>query len=492
LKTSGRVLILLLAFCFCAVCATPNRARGDSASTATAAAVPPALADLRGFRGRVDYTAYREDESQAPAIEGSLNVDERGWELDERASAYVLHADAAHTSVTSHGDTMAVVDLFEAGALANAWAAALGTLAAHPITATDNPNSWISSEGLRIYLDASGSRLIGIADIAGRNDVGYVFDDWTRSGPITVPQHILRLRRGIPDARYAISHYSVTPAVSVAPLTVRQVLPSMTLGASGRARAIGWSAPGPSAAAMLPFQFAVLACLLLAALFVAGWTRRDALVLTLCRKMARDPRGWRRAGISIFVGPDGVLHFNGLRYRVGPHFYNRAALIQYSALFLRVSAPGVPHVVILARRFRPTELGIRQRPSRRPAPGFTLVETIIATALFSGVILFGIYPALAVLSRADALARERARAVAIASNALEDEEAACAYGVQTGSLTTTVDGLVLTVTVQPGATSFENDLDISVGDNSGKVLAHLASIIGPPVQAPPNSSGGPP
>jgi type II secretory pathway pseudopilin PulG len=148
--------------------------------------------------------------------------------------------------------------------------------------------------------------------------------------------------------------------------------------------------------------------------------------------------------------------------------------------------------VILARRFRPAELGIRRHPTRRTAPGFTLVETIIATALFSAVILFGIYPALAVLSRADALAQERARAVAIASNALEDEEAACAYGVQTGSLTTTVDGLVLTVSVQPGATSFENDLDISVADKSGKVLAHLASIIGPPVQAPPNSSGGPP
>lgn len=485
LRTSVRVFLVALV-----VGLAPSDARAADAVALNNE--PPALAAMQGFRGRIDYLARREGETQESTVQGTLVIGDHRWTLDERTAAYTLHADDTGASIASHNDALTVGDLFEADSLANAWAAAVAALATQPVTATDTPNSWISSEGIRIYVDASGSQLLGIADVAGRNDIGYVFDEWTQAGPLAVPQQILRLRRGMPDARYDVTSYSVTPSASAGSPVSRPVVPSVNVQPAASARATASSAAVP-AANLLQLQLAALACLLLGALFVAVWTRRDALLLTLCRRMARDPRGWRRVGVSIFVGPDGALHFDGLRYRVGPHFYNRAALVQCSTLFLRVSAPGVPHNVILARRFGPAELGIRQRPTRRPtAAGFTLVETLLATTLFSAIVLFGIYPALVVLSRADALAQERGQAVSIASNALEDETAASAYGMQTGTATTVVDGLTLTVAIGPGANTFEHDIDIRVADNAGNVLAHVSSILGPPVKAPPNSSGGPP
>jgi hypothetical protein len=164
-------------------------------------------------------------------------------------------------------------------------------------------------------------------------------------------------------------------------------------------------------------------------------------------------------------------------------------------LFLRVSAPGVPRASILPRKFRPIDLGIASRRTRKSAArAYTLVETIVATALFASIILFGIYPALAALSRADALAQARSLAVIIASNALSDEQAADYYdgGAPQGTTVTDVDGLVLTVTVTANGFRGARDLDITVTDGGGDTLASVASMLGPPVKAPPDSGGGPP
>jgi len=161
---------------------------------------------------------------------------------------------------------------------------------------------------------------------------------------------------------------------------------------------------------------------------------------------------------------------------------------------VRVSSPAVPHVVILPRKFTRIELGVAARGSRKHAPGFTLIETMVATALFAGVVLLAVYPAIAAVARADAVARERAEAVVLASNALADEEAVSAYDTSGsfGKTTTSVDGLTTTVTVSPGTIRDESDLDVVVTDSTGDVLAHVVSWLGVAVGAPPSSGGGPP
>jgi len=126
--------------------------------------------------------------------------------------------------------------------------------------------------------------------------------------------------------------------------------------------------------------------------------------------------------------------------------------------------------------------------------GFTLVETIVATALFAAIVLLVVCPSIAAVAHADAMAGERSEAVIIASNALADEEAASEYGAgaSVGDATTTIDGLTLTVTVSPGTIRDESDLDIVVNDSGGNVLVHVVSWLGVPIDAPPNSGGAPP
>src|SRR5207253_1503032 len=110
--------------------------------------------------------------------------------------------------------------------------------------------------------------------------------------------------------------------------------------------------------------------------------------------------------------------------------------------------------------------------------------------LFAAVILLGVYPALIAAARADALARDRAAALVIATNAVADEQAADAYGrrLPDGVAVTRVDGFTLTVTVTPAAPRFMSDLDVQVADAGGRVLAHVVSFLGPPV-LPPRQSG---
>jgi hypothetical protein len=451
---------------------------------------PPALAELRDFRGTIQYVARRDGALGTQDVVGSLVIDNGRFSFNERSARYALHADLNGASAVVDGEPAAVGDIFEAEPLANAWAAAAGLIATERFSPARGTSVWISSAGMRLYLDPTGARLEGMNDGSGRNHLGFVFADWSQFGPIAAPQRILSLRDGVPNAAFSISHYVVDPA-SRAGTSGRapfQEIARLSQSLGGTTRIAPWET---SSAQPVALQLGLLGAMLLLSAFAVAWTRRDALLLALCRTLARDPRGWRRAGVSIFVGPDGALTFDGIRYRVGPHFFNRVALVQVSVLFLRVSAPGVPRIVILPRRFRPIDLGIR---IKRTSAGLTLIETIVATAFFTSLIMLAIYPALLALSSADQRAQRRDEASSIALDALSDQQAASAYGVQpaTGTTMTTIDGLSLTVTLTPAGLHNVDDLDIMVADASGNALAHVVGMIGPPVAPPPHSGGGPP
>ena len=462
-----------------------------AAAISPASVVPSALADLRGFRGRIDYEARRDGLPSAPVVTGTLVVRDGTWTLDEQTARYALHAGSTGSSIDIGGTSAAVDDLFAPGALSNAWAGALGVIATEQGSAIGNERSWTFAE-LCVFVDFSGARMLGISDLAGAGDTSYALSDWTRAGALDVPGRILRIRAGLPDAAFTIGNYRVTPAPAE-PHGDGRLVP-FSVATRQHARDAETLAGGDSApSSRLVYATAGLACVLLVVIAALAWLRKDVLLQMWCRRLSRDARGWRRAGVCVFVEPDGALHFDGMRYRVGPHFYNRAALVQSSALFLRISAPAVPRAVIVPRKFRPIDLGIRLARTRRAAAGFTLVETLFATAMFAAVVLLGVYPALVAVARADAMAAERAQAVVLASNALADEEAVNDYdgGAPLGSATTVIDGLTLTVTVSTGSIRSVSDLDVMVTDSGGTTLAHLTSWLGIPVKSPPNS-GGPP
>src|SRR6202022_4228844 len=146
-------------------------------------------------------------------------------------------------------------------------------------------------------------------------------------------------------------------------------------------------APIPSAWPL----FTELLALLMIALGIVGWTRRDALMDHLSRRLAADSRAWRREGVSVFVSPEGVLFFEGRPYRVGAAFYGRPALIQSSPLFIRVSAPGESRVLVLARK---SQLRARPVVARRSPTGFTLIEALAASAVFATVVVAAVFPTL--------------------------------------------------------------------------------------------------
>jgi type II secretory pathway pseudopilin PulG len=438
----------------------------------------------------VDYIARRTGFEGAPTIVGTLIVRDRTWTLRERTDLYDFHAGTDGSWIDAADTTADVDDVFNADPLANAWAAALGMIVTQPIRPSAGAGAWTAGT-LHVFVDATGARITGISDASGGADAAFVLDAWTTSGGLSLPTRVLRLRNGVPDAGYAISEYRVVASVpdgqglkpiGGAAYDLNRARQATTLLLGPSDSRVAWGASSAAA----------LGSLLVLCFFAVVWTRRDTIVLSLCRTMARDPRGWRRAGTSIFVEPDGALWFDGMKYRVGPHFYNRAALVQCSILFLRVSAPGVPRATILPRKFRPVDLGVRQRLGT--SRGFTLLETLTATALFAAIVLLAIYPALAAVARADAIAAQRAEALVLASNALADEETIDAYdgGAPQGTASTTTDGLTLTVTVTPGSMRGISDLDVNVADSSGAVLVHLTSWLGAPVKSPPHSGGGPP
>jgi hypothetical protein len=454
------------------------------------AALPPAIMAMRSFRGRIDYVVRR-DGTTGGSVSGTLVIRDDSWQLDERTPGYELRADAGSAAMVAGGDPIQVDDLLNADPLANAWAAVFGMAATQPVAQGPADRVWVIGD-VRFFLDPSGARVSAFAEAEGAQ-VAYTLDAWSSAGSLIVPGRILRLRNGVPDAAFSVSGYRVTPAFAPAavPKTDAFYAPDRVVGSHPNRFVV---APVDVRIDWLASCAAALACLLVGALAAVAWSRRDALLLALCKRMARDPRGWGRAGVSIYVEADGLMVFDGMRYRVGPHFYARAALVQQSALFLRVSAPAVSTVVILPRKFRPIDLGIRPSGRRTPAAGFTLVETLVATALFAAVVLLVVYPAIVAVARSNDLAAQHLEAAVVAADALGDEESVAEYdgGAPLGTTTTAVDGMTLTVTVSPGTIPDERDLDVKVTTAGGTELAHVASWLGVAVKSPPNSSGGPP
>jgi type II secretory pathway pseudopilin PulG len=433
---------------------------------------PVALADVRG---RIAYVGQRDGAENSPAVSGTLVLDGSNWHLDERSGSYALHLDGFGSAITQDGKMYAVDDVFETEMLANAWAAVLGSMSALSLARSGSDGSWSADSGVRAYLAADGAKIVGIVDAQGRDGMSFAMDDWTAVGPFQAPRKILRLRGGVPEASYSISHYSFAPFID-APHGQGHAT-AMSIGTLDDQRRVLLNSFTPI---RLASEILALFGLLAAGLCAVIWFRRDAFVAAACRLAAKDPRGWRRAGVSLFVEPDGALTVDGLRYRVGPHFYGRAVLVQQSALFLRVSCPAVPRAAIVARRFR--------APARRSAAGFSLVEAIVATVMFATVVPLGVYPAMIALSHAQQVAQQKTLAVQIASNALADEEAAYAYaaGAPSGTTTNTIDGLTLKVTVNPGFARYLDDLEINVSDADGNELARVTSALGPQVALPPS------
>jgi type II secretory pathway pseudopilin PulG len=140
--------------------------------------------------------------------------------------------------------------------------------------------------------------------------------------------------------------------------------------------------------------------------------------------------------------------------------------------------------VVIARKF-PLQSAVTA--SRTAATGFTLVEALVATALFACVVVGAVFPTLVAIAQADRLAALHEAAVQVATNALVDEEAALAYGtsaISTGTATSRVDGLDLTITVAPTSVTGMHLVTAAVNGPSGAPLVRVATMVGPPVPPP--------
>lgn len=455
-----------------------------AAGPARASATPAALANLQSFQGRITYSAHRLDGSNATPVAGSLTVTVDSWTLEERGRQVVLHASSAQSWMNNGSQSVVFDDPFAVGALVNSWAALLGASAGASLTPSAAGPSWNSSAGLRFYLDSSSSQVLGVAD--SRSNITFAYSNWVEVNGVRLPQSILRLRDGVEDASFLVDGYAVEWAPKGPPATTPQ---------KDVARA---PADEPGAAVIhtppaRPWQpYAVLFMLFVLGVGVVAWTRRDVLGDRLIRHLSADPRGWRDEGTTVLVSPEGVLHFEGRPYFVGAAFYNEPTTVQSSPLFIRISSPQVPRVLIVARKFaRPAILG--RQSARARSAGFTLVEALTAMALFAGVIVAVVFPALVALSQADRLAQQRQVALQIAKNALVDEEAALEYGsaIDDRSVNSTVNGMKVTVTISASAIAGAHDLSVAVTDSSERTLARMATLVGPPVPAPGTSTPPP-
>jgi prepilin-type N-terminal cleavage/methylation domain-containing protein len=458
----------------------------------------PVLDQAHAFRGRITYTVRPADGTSAPGISGQLVVDRSGWTLEEHAPLEVARAGTRGATVDSTGVHVGVDDPLAAGSIANAWAIAVGTLATQPVSSIDGDGVWQTAR-LRLYLNDARDSVVGMADTAGIGDVSFSFDDWVDVSGMLLPKQVMRLRGGVSEAAFAISDYSVLRAIEAEPTPApahRHIV----------AGSVEWTAAQPPirlATIEFPWRLFLTAFgSLLLALIAVAWTRRDALLQRLCRWVEDDPRGWEMRGVSVFVSPEGRLWFDGSEYRVGAQFYNRTAVVQASPLFLRIGSREVPRAVIVARKFRPLAAAVKPHgvsaPSSRTrsAHGFSLIETLVAVAVFATVVVGAVFPTLVVMARGDAIAATQEDAVRIAANALSDQEAACAYGVvPDGTVTSQIGELTLTVTVGPSASGAAgaSDIIVSVNDQSGRTLARAISTVGPavPIPPPPNSTPNP-
>jgi hypothetical protein len=444
----------------------------------------PMLDDARAFRGRILYVAHRADSLPAPRIEGSLTITNVSWRDDERTSATFATAGNRGAALQGGGYSTVVDDPLASGAIVNAWTVALGTL-------TASPGSWASERaaiwktaGLQIYLSATRDRVAGIADSAG--GVSFAFDGWQDVGGLRLPGRVMRLRDGAPEASYSIEDYRVMRSPAFAALAVvPQPKPPEFSGSAG---VVAVQPPIELPRVSFPMRLiASLFGLLLLAVFLVAWTRRETLLEELRQRIQADPRGWQSRGVSVFVSADGRMWFDGAEYVIGPQFYGRQAVVQASPLFLRIGARDVPRAIVVARKFRIPALRAAKNARMRTA-GLSLIENIVAIGLFSAVVVGAVYPTLVVMASGDRIAREHDDAVQIAANALTDEEVASAYGtVSDGAVTSHEGAMTVVVTIGPSQSGVASahDVDVAVTGPSGSVLAHVVSTLGPAVPAPP-------
>ncbi|MBC5825511.1 MAG: hypothetical protein GIW99_04495 [Candidatus Eremiobacteraeota bacterium] len=450
------------------------------ASAEPVSAVPQHLSDLRGFRGRVSYVGRRFAPHGTDVATGTLVAADRCWALDESHDRLSLHAGPDGGTLRSREVSAGFDDALQTDELVNPWAVILGKLTCESWERTALAGAWRSADGMRVYLDADRTHVVGASEPSGPADLSFTFGDWLEQDGLQLPRRIVRLRNGFADATYEISKYVVTRAIAAPSRDV--VMPAVV------------GSPLPDASATSPDLQAGVGRRLWATLIVLAavgfgaiaWLRRELLVERLCRRLSADPRGWRSQGESAFVSPEGLLYLDGRSYDVGSSFYNRVVTVQHSPLFLRVSSAAVPSAVVLPRKFRSEP----HRKSRNTA-AFSLIDIVVATGLFAVVIVGAVFPALIAVARAGSLAQKYAAAASLARNALSDQEAVCAYepGVQTGSSTKLVGGLALTVDIT-AATAGADDISVAVRDSDGRTLIRAVTMVGPPVPRP--STAAPP
>jgi type II secretory pathway pseudopilin PulG len=468
----------LLCACVCAGTAAPILA------APTGYAI---LDNARSFRGRITYVAHRLDAVSAPRIAGTLIIGNALWSVEERSSSAVATASRSGGTLRGGGFNTSVDDPLAAGAIANAWALAMGTLSEDPPLRSATEDAVWQSRNYRFYLNDTRDVIQGLADTAGSGDVSFAFDDWVDVDGMQLPQRVMRLRDGAPEALYEVQEYGVlrAPLIASAPPAPRARMLPDGEGSNGL---LPPQPPIITPHPNFPWQlFSSAFGLLLLGIFIVAWTRRDAFVEALRARVQVDPRGWRARGVSVFVTSDGRMWFDGAEYVVGPQFFGRRATVQSSALFLRIGAREVPRAVIIARKFRIPALRLAEVDRTRSA-GFSLIENVIAIGLFSIVVVGAVYPTLAVMATGDSIARTHSDAVRIAANALNDQEIASAYGAVIEGTARMQDGaLTVVVTVEPSESGVADahDIDVAVQDATGRTLAHAISTVGPAVQAPP-------
>jgi hypothetical protein len=447
---------------------------GARAGAAAPAPLPAALAQLASFHGQLTYEARSVDNPDI-RVNGSLVVSADGWSLDERSAISEIFASHRASWIRSGAQTLIFDDPLDVDALANSWAVLLA-LGPHAQFVPDpGGSSWTSDDGVRVFMDADRSEIIGAADT--KSAASFIYADWTEVSGLRLPRSIVRLQDGVTVASYTVDGYEVGWAQA-------QALPP---GAQSAQHVEAPMPVSPIQSAVTPpawRRLGIVFALLVVGLGIVAWTRRDALAEHLATRLASDPRAWRNVGGTVFVSPEGILSFEGRSYRVGTVFYNRVARIQISPLFIRVSAPGVPQAHIFARKFpRITPLA---PAARRSTGGFTLVEALTSCALFASVIVGAVFPVLVVLAHADHLAAQREAALRIATNALADEQAALAYGysIEENSIVSSVDGMTLTETLSASPVAGLFDLTVVVADPSGQTMARIVTRLGPPVPPP--------
>jgi hypothetical protein len=445
------------------------------------------LDNARAFRGRITYVAHRTDALRTPKIAGTLIIGNTRWSIDERSPSAIATADGSGGTLRGGGFNTSVDDPLAAGAIANAWALAMGTLSAVPPARTPTADAIWQAANYRFYLNDARDAVQGLADTSGSGDVSFAFDDWIDIDGVRLPQAVMRLRDGAPEASYEVREYTVlrSPSLAAAPAAPRTKAIPDGAGADG---ALPPQPPIEMEHRDFPWQSVSSAFgLLLLGVVVVAWTRRDAFVEALRTRVQTDPRGWQARGVSVFVTSDGRMWFDGAEYVVGPQFFGRRAVVQSSALFLRIGAREVPQAVVVARKFRIPALRAANSQRSRSA-GLSLIENIIAIGLFSVVVVGAVYPTLAVMANGDRIARTQSDAVRLAANALNDEEIASAYGaVNEGTAQIQYGALTVVVTVGPSKSGVADahDIDVAVQDGGGRTLAHAISTVGPAVQAPP-------